>query len=291
MIPKPALALLLPFLILQTASLFQAVSAQYYYKDILSIRQSVQQQQSYSKNRVREVLIQSFDPDGTENKDFFCRQSVSGDYTRLETQSGSAATGGSTLTTVFSPDPDHRILRSEDSSRDAVTTTLYTYGPGPAGNVSSISSTSRTTDTSHYSIGEEHIWQYTAAGRPDHMLRIKDGKDTTFVRFQADAQGNVTDETAIRRGAATEHYYYYYNDNHQLTDIVRYNPKMGQMLPDYIFEYDSASGNISKMTVVQAINSSYLVWYYEYNPDGLRVKEFCYDKSKQLIGTIGYTYH
>jgi hypothetical protein len=277
----------------QAISVFQTASAQYYYKDILSIRESVLQQQSYSQNRVRNVLIQSFDPDGTENKDFFCRQLVRDDYTRLETETGSAATGKTTLTTLFSPGSDARVLRSEDSSRDAVITTVYAYET--SGNISAITSTSRTadtstTDTTNFIMGEQHIWQYNRAGQPDHMLRIKDGKDTTFVRFQLDTLGNVTDEMAIRKGATAEHYYYYYDDNHRLTDIVRYNPKIRQMMPDYIFEYDAGTGRLSKMTVVQAINSSYLVWYYEYNPDGLRVKEFCYDKSKQLIGTIGYTY-
>jgi hypothetical protein len=291
MMPKPALAsrfiALLLLLIVQTAS------AQYFYKDILSLRESVEQQQRYSQNKVRDVLIQSFDPDGTENKDFFCRQSVSADYTRLETESGSIATGKSTLTTIFAPAPGTRVLRSEDSSRDAITTTTYTYDA--AGNVSAINSISTTadtstTDTTNFISGEQHIWQYTPAGQPDRMLRIKEGGDTTLVRFQLDTLGNVTDEIAVRNGAAAEHYYYYYDENHRLTDIVRYNPKMKQMLPDYMFEYDANTGKLSKMTVVQAINSSYLVWYYEYDPDGLRTKEFCYDKTKQLIGTIGYTY-
>lgn len=285
--PKAFFAVLLSLIIGQT------VSAQYYYKDILSIRESVRQQQLYSRNKVREILIQSFDPDGTENKDFNCRQVVKDDFTRLETESGSVATGKSTLTTLFSPEPAIRVLRSEDSSRDAVTFTTYTYDA--SGNVSVIASTSRTadtstTDTTNFVMGEQHLWYYNAAGQPDHMLRIKDGRDTTFVRFLLDSLGDVSDEIAVRRGAATEHYYYYHDDNHHLTDIVRYNARVGQMLPDYMFEYDANTGMLSKMTVVQAINSSYLVWYYEYNPDGLTVKEFCYDKSKELIGTIGYTY-
>lgn len=286
--PKFVLAALLPFF------LVQAASAQYYYKDVLSIRESVQQQQLYSQNRIRSVQIQSFDPDGTENKDFLCHQSVTSDYTVLETESGSIATGKSTLETTFSNDADHsKVLRSEDSSRDAVTTTLYTYDA--RGSVASITSTSRTadtstTDTTNFSSTEAHLWQYDAAGHPTQMLRIKNYADTTFVRFQLDDKGNVSDEISVRKGATTEHYYYYYDDNHHLTDIVRYNTHLAQMLPDYMFEYDATSGKLSKMTVVEAINSSYLVWYYEYNPDGLRVKEFCYDKSKQLIGTIGYTY-
>jgi len=263
----------------------QTASAQYYYKDVLSIEQSAQQQKEYKKNRVRVVSIRSYDPDGSENKDFFCQQSISSDFTSLEISSGSPATGKSTLTSLF--DADLRVIRSIDSSSGSVTTTLYTYDT--AGNVATISSDSRTTDSLYYSTREAHIWQYTPDGHPSGLLRIKDDKDTTVVRFISDTKGNVSEEVSTRKGKVTEHFFYYYNDNRELTDIVRYNPRLDRMLPDYMFEYNE-SGKLSQMTVVQAIQSNYLVWYYEYDPRGLSVKAFCYDNSKKLLGTIGYSY-
>jgi YD repeat-containing protein len=277
--PRPTLAILLALFA------FQDASAQYYYKDLMGVRQTEDQQQIYKKNHVRKVVIRSFDPDGTENKDFLCEQSLSSDYTSQETHTGSMATGKSILTSFF--DNQGRVSQSIDSSDNAVTTTVYTYDAD--GKIIDINSASHSSDSVQYNTREEHIWQYTSDGQPSGMLRIKDGRDTTLVGLVPDANGNVYSETALRNGEALEHYYYYYDDAHRLTDIVRYNAGVNRMVPDYMFEYNE-QGTLSQMTVVQAINSSYLVWYYEYQPTGLRVKEFCYDNTKKLLGTIGYAY-
>lgn len=43
------------------------------------------------------------------------------------------------------------------------------------------------------------------------------------------------------------------------------------------------------MISVQSGND-YLIWKYEYNDKGLRIRELCYNKQKQLPGRIEYQY-
>jgi hypothetical protein len=120
------------------------------------------------------------------------------------------------------------------------------------------------------------------------MTVLKNGTDTTFVTVKSDAEGHVTDEQTYRQGVL-EHYYYYYDDAGHLTDIVRYNIQKGRMIPDYMFEYSDA-GLLDQMTIVQVLDANYLVWRYEYADSGLRTKELCYDRSKELVGSIRYEY-
>ena len=87
-----------------------------------------------------------------------------------------------------------------------------------------------------------------------------------------------------------ENYYYYYNDKNWLTDIVRYNNKAKKMLPDFLYEYDT-EGRVSKMIQVIAGGTNYNIWVYTYNSLGLKEKEVCYDKKKQLLGTVEYLYN
>ena len=75
----------------------------------------------------------------------------------------------------------------------------------------------------------------------------------------------------------------------QVTDIVRFNLKAQRMLPDYVFEYDDAGKIISAIQVPQG-SADYLIWNYFYNSAGLKIKELCFNKQKQLQGTIEYQY-
>lgn len=281
---RPITAITL-FLTLST----QCVCAQFYYKDILSTQETSARQLTYKNNRIHKVTVRNYNPDGTENKDFVCEQDLNPSWTSTATLTGSASTGKSVLTSFF--DDSSRLVRSVDSSTDAVTTTNYTYTP--TGSLLSIRSDSRgaSTDTVHarYASLESHTWEYSPTGQPTGMLSIKNGVDTTWVSIKTDAQGNVTDELTYRQGSALQHYYYYYDESHHLTDIVRYNPQLQRMVPDYMFEYDEA-GKMDQMMIVQALDNNYLVWRYQYDNNGLRMKELCYDKSKELLGSIGYDY-
>ncbi|MBS1656331.1 MAG: hypothetical protein JSU05_15870, partial [Bacteroidetes bacterium] len=76
----------------------------------------------------------------------------------------------------------------------------------------------------------------------------------------------------------------------RLTDIVRYNEKLKKLLPDYMFEYSDAGQVIQKITVPANRAAGYLIWRYQYNNNGLKTKEACFDKDKQLTGKIEYVY-
>ncbi|HTJ13051.1 MAG TPA: hypothetical protein VL547_13535 [Dinghuibacter sp.] len=268
--------------VLLTLASYRA-SAQFYYKDIVSAQETSGRQQVYKDNHVRKVTVRNFNADGSEVTDFTCTQEVSAD--RVVTLSNSSSTGQSFLTSWY--DGASRLVRSVDSSVSAVTTTVYTYTP--AGGLSTVFSESHTNnDTVHYSNNEAHTWQYDAAGHIVGMLGLRNGSDSTFVTVKTDAQGRVTDEQTYRAGVL-EHYYYYYDDAGHLTDIVRYNLQKDRMIPDYMFEYNP-SGQLDQMTIVQVLDGNYLVWRYEYEASGLRTRELCYDRTKELVGSIRYEY-
>src|SRR5262249_4465011 len=135
---------------------------------------------------------------------------------------------------------------------------------------------------------ELHQWFYTS-GIPDSMLRIKEGTDTTVVLFKKDDKQDVTEEMWMKKGKLLEHYYYYYNDQAQLTDVVRFNYKAQQMLPDFLFQYDP-TGIISQMTQVPQGSSDYVIWQYVYDNRGLKTQDVLFDKKQELLGTITYYY-
>jgi hypothetical protein len=83
--------------------------------------------------------------------------------------------------------------------------------------------------------------------------------------------------------------YYYYSENNLLTDIGRYSPRAKQLMAEYIFTYSDKNQLVQKITI-PTNNNQYLIWRFQYNPQGLKVKEAIYDKEKQLTGTIEYRY-
>jgi hypothetical protein len=149
--------------------------------------------------------------------------------------------------------------------------------------VSTTSDTSRSLNDT-----EEHLWEYNN-GKPFRMLRIKNKIDTSIVTFKLDEKGNVSEERSIRKGITSDPVYYYYDSNNRLTDIVRFNNKAKRLLPEYMFEYSPANQVIQKITV-PGNGSNYLIWRYQYDNRGLRIKEAIYDKYKQLSGKIEYQY-
>jgi hypothetical protein len=76
-----------------------------------------------------------------------------------------------------------------------------------------------------------------------------------------------------------------------LTDVVRYNDRAKQLLPEYMFEYSASDQVIQKITV-PSNNSDYLIWRYQYNPQGLKIKEVVYSKhdKRNPLGKIEYQY-
>ena len=165
-------------------------------------------------------------------------------------------------------------------------TTLYSYNE--AGLPTLIQSTTKDTFLSSIT-GEAHQYFYKQDGSPDYAYIIRNQSDTVRVNFTTDNQKSVLEETWTRRNKEIEKYYYYYNDKQQLTDIVRFNSKSNKLLPDFVYTYNEA-GNVIQMIQVPRTGNNYITWKYIYNEKGLKITENCFNKEKQLLGTVGYSY-
>jgi hypothetical protein len=139
----------------------------------------------------------------------------------------------------------------------------------------------------HVSATEKHLWIYEGKALKK-MIKIKGETDTTIVNLVKDEKGNVIEEKPVRAGQSLPSVYYYYDNEGRLTDIVRYNQKAGRLLPDYVFEYNS--DRISSMLFVPAGSTDYQKWIYQYDSNGLKASETCFDKRKQTVVKINYTY-
>lgn len=272
--------LLTAFLLLTCA---QAIHAQYYYNDVIAAVQADKQYQSLKKNHIKEVNGSSFEADGNAAEGFLLSQQLTADYSKITTNAAYPSAGRSHTVHFY----DHnQLTRTEDSSARVLTSTTYTYDEEQ--HLKLIRTT--TDDPFMNSRSEEiHQWEYQTNGVPAGMLKITDGQDTTFVSFQYDDLGNISEEQWTRKGQILETYYYYYNDQKQVTDIVRFNARAKRLLPDFLFEYDAA-GRISQTTQVTAGSSNYIVWKYVFNQQGLKVRDLCYNKQQQMVGRIEYAY-
>ena len=258
-------------------------SAQYYYKDILGGRESVELLKLYKTNRVSKVVISSSDATGKKDEQFYAEQIFSSAGNSLKTVTRASAANTSMLVSYF--DANGNILSTVDSSDVVASWTSYRYND--AGQlVEVISTTSDSAKTSH--MKEQHIWQWNGK-TPVQMLRIKNGRDTVFVSFKTDAAGNVIEEQETHRKVKSFPYFYYYNDNNQLTDIAQYNARVDKVLPSYMFEYSDKGQVVQKITV-PSNKGDYLIWRYQYDANGLKTKEAVYDKQKKLTGRIEYQY-
>lgn len=259
-----------------------AVQAQYYYKDIIGTRESANLIKTYQKAGVTRVSVNSYDADNTRDDDFLITQTFSKPHIALRTVTRNGTAGESVLTSLA--DADGRVVKTIDSSANLTSISEYSYDE--AGRLQSIKSSS--TDTSKaITQTEAHLWQW-ANGQPFRMLRIINNTDTSIVDFKLDG-GNIADERTTRRGVKTDSVYYYYDAQNRLTDIVRFNNKAKRLLPAYMFEY-SADGNLIQKITVPSNSSEYLIWRYQYNADGLKIKEAIYDRHKTLNGKIEYQY-
>lgn len=262
-----------------------SLQAQYYYKDIVGTKETSDLIKAYMKNKVSAVVLTSYDADNVKSDNLFVQQQFSSTTRILKTVTGTGADNANTSTVFTYADDNGNITRTVDSTGVVVNTTTYSYDA--SGNLSLVSISSSDTTSNE---SEQHIWQWQN-GKPIKMLRIKNKFDTTYVDFKLDEKGNVSEETATRKKVTSKPYFYYYNDGNQLTDIVRYNERAKQLLPEYMFEYSSSNQVIQKITV-PTNNSDYLIWRYLYNPQGLKIKEAVYSKQdkRNPLGKIEYQY-
>lgn len=257
--------------------------AQYYYKDIVTSKMTMDQLQRYRKQQVKQVKVLSFENTGEPTADFSGNQSISNNFSVITTDLKSPLAGESELTTHFNA--AGKLVQSMDTTDGSGSVSDYVYDA--QGRISRIMNVS--TSAGNHKEMEEHQWTYDAQGRPVTMLRIKNNSDSTYIDFVLDDSGNVAEENSRRNGKPLPSFYYYYDNQKRLTDVVSYSNHAKRLLPLYIFEYNS-DGMIHSMMVVPEGSDDYQKWIYEYNPAGLKTKEICFNKKKQIMGRIEYEY-
>lgn len=260
----------------------QAVS-QFYYKDILSVKQINQKHSINRANRVKKISFLSFDCEGKPIEGFSSAQEYSADFREVVTKTQTPLSGPSLSTSLF--DANNQLIQSVDTSDGSKTIVHYEYN----GKGQLILITNITSSAGGFSLKEVHSWTYNAQGQPQAMTKIKNDKDTTLFTFVYDENGNVAEEKSTLKGNALPTVFYYYDEDKNLTDIVRYNNAARRLLPDYIFEYEGKNRLASMLVVVEG-SSDYQKWYYSYDEDGLKILDACYSKTKVLIGKIEYQY-
>src|SRR5690606_25747206 len=138
-------------------------------------------------------------------------------------------------------------------------------------------------------ITESHYWQYGTDGKPEKMIRIKNNSDTSHYHFKKDENGNIIEEESIRLGVNGEKVYYYYDDQNRMSDIVRYNDRLGKLIPDQMVTWNH-NGTLMEIVTVQDGGIAYLTRRYTYDTRLLKQKELCYNKQKQLVDSLEYEY-
>lgn len=258
--------------------------SQYYYNDIIGTQEINSRIKTYIAAKVQSVTATGFDAQGRKTTDFNEWQDIQSNGTILKI----TTRNGQTVNRVYYQfDDKSRLISSRDSSGDIESTSSFMY----AANGDLIAIKTITKDSlQDFNETEERQWHY-AAGKPEKMWRILNGKDSTEYRFTLDEDGNVADEQLYRRNTGINPLYYYYDEKNRLSDIVRYNKRAKRLLPDIMFEYDENDRIIQKITTLSTNNPDYLIWRYLFNEKGLKTKEALFNKDKELRGRIDYTYN
>ncbi|MCY7420184.1 MAG: hypothetical protein LH478_00340 [Chitinophagaceae bacterium] len=255
--------------------------AQYYYLDVVGTQQTNDQFKKISQQHLSSISATSFEQNNEPSSDFVLEQTISNNL--IVTRSASVNSKESFFKSYYN---NQQLIKTIDSNNSAINTVDYKYNN--EGKILSTTSSNKDFDGTFDQL-EVHQWLYENPGRPLRMFKIKNNADTTIIEFKNDEAGNVIEENWKKNNRIVETYYYYYNSKNQLTDIVRYNRKARQMLPDFMFEYD-ASGLVSQMIQTQGTSANYLIWRYVYNTKGLKEKEFAFNKKKELLGKMEYSY-
>lgn len=263
-------------------------TAQYYYQDIYSTRQTSKNMALLKGQHVRAQQVQSLDARMETDHDFRCQRLLSPDYRQMRSVTQSRATGLSVMTSTFSS--RGLLTKTVDSTESSLTTIQYQYDP--EGRLTEVHSVSKAQGTDNpFRVTETRRYTYNEQGHLARMVYRKSigGADSILVLFKTDTQGRVTEEQAYGKNLYSPRIYYNYDQQGRLTDVLRYHPGKKRMLPDYMFEYD-AQQRLSQMTTVNAERSDYTIWKYHYSDNGLPEREECYGKGKELLGMIRYRY-
>jgi len=257
--------------------------AQYYHKDIIGPMQNVQQWKLLKQNHIQGVKLTSYEANNEPSEGFSVEQKVFDNYGKIETYTKSLQNGSSQLSSWYNQ--NGLLTKTIDTSEDYSSTTTYEYATD--GKLIKIINTS--SSAGQFSITEVHEWKYNGAGKPERMLRIRNGNDTTVYTFILDEKGNVGEERGIRKTQQEPTVYYYYDDKGRLTDVVRYNLRAQRLLPTNVFSYNAA-GSLAGMLLVPEGTNEYQRWYYDYDERGLKTRERAYNKKMELLGKIEFSY-
>ena len=270
------------------ASLFLARQsmAQFYYQDLISTKLTNAKQKLLETDGVKRVVIRSLNPGGEPNASFRCEENIDKYYRKTTASTKSMETGVSNLTSLF--DDSGRIISSEDSSSSSLNITTYKYDErGNLIQVTVRSSAGSLEDTTAFS--ESHLYYYDGTGVVDSMVRKKNGRYYSRVRFVKDSSGNITSEQEFIDGHNLPPFYYKYSPAGNLTDIVKFNPAAGKMLATRMFDYNHY-GQQTDMTTVLSDTKGYTLWKNYYNEKGLLTREECFQNGADLLGIISYLY-
>jgi hypothetical protein len=258
------------------------LQGQYYFNDLMA---NIQTHKQYKLLRALKVkkIIATVQESANSTPETLLTEEVSTDGKRIIIYTSLQNGKTSRTTTQYEMG---KLKKSESNNKGVESTTLYSYNE--AGLPTLIQSTTKDTFLSSLT-GEAHQYYYKQDGSPDYAYIIRNQSDTVRVNFSTDNQKSVLEETWTRKNKEIEKYYYYYNDKQQLTDIVRFNSKSNKMLPDFVYTYNEA-GNVIQMIQVPRSGNNYITWKYNYNEKGLKTSENCFNKEKQLVGTVGYSY-
>jgi len=274
----------LPFtaLLLAICSMAITAKAQYYYKDIVVTGQISANYRVLRDNKVTRVTLTPSALDPSQNA-VTLQQTVYPSQKLVVTYTKVPDATESWLKSYY--DTKGLLVKTVDSSADVVTSSLYEYDA--ASRVTGIRSNS--VPVNDPAETELHQWNYNSNGQPVQMIKIKNNTDTTVVSFIPDDQNNTGEEKAVHKKNSPGSIYYYYDAQHRLTDVAKFNARANRILPEYIFEYNDAV-QLSQMIVVPEGSADYQTWKYSYNQQGLKEKDECYSKQKQMVASIEYKY-
>lgn len=256
--------------------------SQFYYNDQLMTTETMKRRELLRKEQVKSVQFLSLDGTNQPIEGFSSRQEISADGTTLTTITTTGLSGENRNIATY--DAKGLLKSTIDTTDGNKISVEYFYLP--SNKLSRL--ISHSSSSGQIILREEHIWIWNN-NKPEKMLKIKNSGDTTFVSFVYDEQGDLVEEKSTSKGRELPTVFYYYDEQHRLTDIVRFNVKAQRLLPDFIFEYNS-KGRIASMLVVTEGTGDYQKWVYSYDEKGLKTIDECYSKDKTLIGKIQYQY-
>jgi len=261
------------------------VTAQYYYKDIVSNKRSLAEKNLLQEQKIRNVMVHGFEGDKTPTKGFYCKKEISKNYRTVETFTKSNISNKSLLTSYYNQ--DGQLIKTIDTSEIAASTTSYAYDA--QGNIATITSLSNSYDEDFAtSLKEVRHYKFDGKNRLTQIVRIRNDKDSVLIDFLQDEKGNITDEIESKNNG--KHYYYYYDDKNRLTDIVQYNVVKAALVPDFIFEYDRQGQLTQMISVEEGMSGDYYTWHYIYNDEGMKIIEKIFSREKILLGYLEYEY-